>query len=113
MALGDSHHPLGMSSVTIKGHTYRTTVAVMGGEFMIPLSAENRKSSGVAAGDEVDVGIELDTGPREVTVPPDFKGALDRDTNAKRSFESSPTATSCSMSCRSRKPRKPKLGSDA
>jgi len=57
---------------------------------MIPLSAENRKSSGVAAGDEVDVGIELATGPREVTVPPDFKEALDRDTNAKRSFESLP-----------------------
>ena len=69
--------------VTIGNHTYRTTVAVMGGEFMIPLSAENRKSAGVAAGDEVDVGIELDTEPREVSVPPDFSEALGRDSNAR------------------------------
>ena len=73
--------------VTIGNHTYRTTVAVMGGEFMIPLSAENRKSAGVTAGEEVDVGIELDTEPREVSVPPDFAGALGRDSNARRYFD--------------------------
>ena len=28
--------------MTIGGHTYRTTVARMGGRFLIPLSAENR-----------------------------------------------------------------------
>lgn len=73
--------------VTIGNHTYRTTVAVMGGEFMIPLSVENRKSAGVAAGDEVDVGIELDTEPREVSVPADFAEALARDSNAQRYFD--------------------------
>ena len=73
--------------VTIGNHTYRTTVAVMGGEFMIPLSAENRKSAGVVAGDEVDVEIELDTEPREVTVPPDFAQALGRDFKARRYFD--------------------------
>jgi uncharacterized protein YdeI (YjbR/CyaY-like superfamily) len=35
----------------------------------------------------VDVDIELDTEPREVTVPPDFADALDGDANAKRFFE--------------------------
>ena len=40
--------------VTIGDHTYRTTVAVMGGDFMIPLSGENRSRAGVAAGDRVD-----------------------------------------------------------
>jgi hypothetical protein len=39
-------------SVTINGYTYRTTVAVMGGRFMVPLSAENRAPAGVGAGDE-------------------------------------------------------------
>ena len=73
--------------VTIGNHTYRTTVAVRGGEFLIPLSAENRKSAGVVAGDEVDVGIELDTEPREVTVPPDFAQALGRDSKAGRHFD--------------------------
>ena len=73
--------------ITINGHTYRSTVAPMGGEFMLPVSAEIRASAGVAAGDEVDVEIELDNEPREVTVPPDFADALDRDADARRFFD--------------------------
>ena len=73
--------------VTINGHTYRSTVAPLGGVHMLPVSAEIRERAGVAAGDEVEVDIELDTEPREVTVPPDFAAALDRDADAKRSFD--------------------------
>jgi hypothetical protein len=73
---------------TINGHTYRSTVTPLSGEFMLPISAENRERAGVAAGDEVDVDIELDTEPREVTVPPDFAESLDRDADARRSFDS-------------------------
>ncbi len=73
--------------VTINGHTYRSTVASRGGEFVLPISAENRTSAGVAAGDEVDVDIDLDTEPREVVVPPDFAEALDRDEEARRCFD--------------------------
>ena len=35
--------------VTINGHTYRTTVAPVRGEFKIPVSAEVREKAGVAA----------------------------------------------------------------
>ncbi len=70
--------------VTIGGHTYRSTVASMGGVFMIGVSAENRSNAGVAAGDEVDVDIELDKAPREVTVPLDFAKALRRDAAARQ-----------------------------
>ena len=73
--------------VTIKGHTYRSTVAPMGGKFMLPASAENRSGAGVAAGDRLEVDLVLDTEPREVVEPPDFKKALDRDTQARRVFE--------------------------
>jgi hypothetical protein len=73
--------------VTINGHTYRSTVAPMGGVFMIGVSAENRDAAGVHAGDEVDVDIELDTEPREVTVPPDFAEALDHFADARRFFD--------------------------
>ena len=73
--------------ITIGGYTYRTTVAPMGGVFMIPLSAENRSGAGVAAGDEVDVDVELDTEPRVVTVPPDFAEALDRQPDARKAFD--------------------------
>jgi hypothetical protein len=47
-------------------HTWRTTIAPMGGRFMLGVSAENRAPAGVAAGDVVDVELSLDTAPREV-----------------------------------------------
>ena len=83
--LGSSKRP--PVRVTINGHTYRSTVASRQGQFLLPISAENREGAGVAAGDEVDVYIELDTEPREVAVPPDFAEALDRDEEARRSFD--------------------------
>lgn len=73
--------------VTVGGHAYRTTVAPMGGRFFVPLSAANRESAGVAAGDEVDVTIELDTAPRTVDVPADLAAALDADPAARRAFD--------------------------
>jgi Bacteriocin-protection, YdeI or OmpD-Associated/Domain of unknown function (DUF1905) len=73
--------------VTINGYTYRSSVASMGGRFMLGVSAKVREEAGVAGGDTVDVDIELDTEPREVVVPPDLAAALDRDTEAKRVFD--------------------------
>jgi hypothetical protein len=73
--------------VTINGYTYRSTVASMGGRFMVGVSAENRDGSGVAGGDQVDVDIELDTSPREVILPPDFAKALKKDAKAKKTFD--------------------------
>ncbi|MBN9390768.1 MAG: DUF1905 domain-containing protein [Chloroflexi bacterium] len=74
-------------SVTINGYTYRSTIASMGGRFMLPLSAENRAGAKVAAGETVEVEVELDAAPREVAVPPDFAAALDQDPEAKQFFE--------------------------
>jgi hypothetical protein len=74
--------------VTINGYTYRNTIASMGGVFMLSVSEEVRKNAGIAAGDMVDVDLEPDTAPREVTVPPDFAAALKRDASAKKFFES-------------------------
>ena len=68
--------------VTVGGHTYRSTVAPMGGAFWIPLSAEHRKAAGVAAGDEVDVVVDLDAAPREVALPEDLAAAFDEDVRA-------------------------------
>lgn len=73
--------------ITINGHTYRSTIAIMGGVFMVGVSAENRAKTGVAGGDKVQVDIELDTEPREVTVPADFAKAIKRDAAAKRTFD--------------------------
>ena len=73
--------------VTINGYTYRNTVAVMGGEYMVGVSAENRAGAGVKAGDEVDVDLELDTAPRVLSVPRDFDAALDAEPEARRTFD--------------------------
>jgi Bacteriocin-protection, YdeI or OmpD-Associated/Domain of unknown function (DUF1905) len=84
-SLGPSKRPA--VRVTIESYTYRNSVASMGGDFMLPVSAEVRENAGVVAGDEVDVDIELDTEPREVSLPPDFADALDRDADARRFFD--------------------------
>jgi hypothetical protein len=74
-ALGSGKRPPVV--VTLSGYTYRTTVASMGGAFWIPLAAEHREAAGVQADQEVDVVIEPDTAPREVTLPDDLAAALD------------------------------------
>jgi hypothetical protein len=73
--------------VTINGHTYRSSVASMGGRFMLGVSAENRTAAGVSAGDVLDVEVALDTEPREVTVPADLATALAADPVARAAFE--------------------------
>ena len=84
-SLGSSRRP--KVRVTINGYAYRSSVASMDGRFMVGVSATVREGAGVAGGDDVEVDIELDTAPREVTVPPDFAAALERDADAKRFFE--------------------------
>jgi hypothetical protein len=73
--------------ITINGHTYRSSVAVMGGKFMVGVSAENRKAAGINAGDKVTVNIELDTEAREVSVPEDLTAALKENAKAKKFFD--------------------------
>jgi hypothetical protein len=73
--LGESKRPA--VTITLNGHTYRTTAVRMGGRFLVPLSAENREAAGVAAGDDVTVDIALDTAPREVELPADLAAAMD------------------------------------
>src|SRR6202021_1678440 len=54
---------------TVNGYTWRTSVARMGGEFLVGLNREVRDGAGVQAGDDVEVAVELDTAPREVGGP--------------------------------------------
>jgi hypothetical protein len=63
-------------SVTLKGYTYRSTVAVTDGKFMLPLAKVHREASGVKDGEKVEVTLELDVAPREVEVPKDPAAAL-------------------------------------
>jgi hypothetical protein len=62
--------------VTINGKSYRSSVAVMGGQNLIGVSTANREFTGVSAGDTVEVDVELDTQPRIIEVPDDLAAAL-------------------------------------
>ena len=73
--------------VTLNGYTYRSTVAPMGGRYLVGVSAENRAGAGVAGGETHDIELELDDAPREVELPPDFAAALDAEPAARRTFE--------------------------
>lgn len=63
-------------TVTLNGYTYRSTVAVMGGKYLLPLAKVHREACGVKEGSRVEVTLELDTAPREVEVPKDLAAAL-------------------------------------
>ncbi len=71
--------------VSVNGYTYASTVGVMGGRSMLPLSAENRAAAGVSAGDEVEVELVADTSPREVELPEDWRRHWRRNPPRRRS----------------------------
>jgi DNA-binding LytR/AlgR family response regulator len=72
--------------VTINGYTYRNTIAVMGGRYMVGVAAEHRQASGVAAGDTLTIRLELDDEPRTVEIPSDLARAL-KAARASEAFE--------------------------
>jgi hypothetical protein len=84
-ALGKSKKPA--VKVTVNGYTYRSTVAVMGGKFMVGVNAERRAAAGLTGGDEIEVELELDTEPRELGVPADFAAALAAEPKARAFFD--------------------------
>ena len=84
-ALGGGAHP--KVSVTVNGYTFRTSIARMGGRFMLGFSAERRTEAGVTPGEVLDVEVELDTAPRELDVPEELTAALAADAKAKEFWD--------------------------
>ena len=85
--LGGGKKPL--VTITMNNQTYRSSVATMQGDYMVSLTAANRKLTGVQGGDEMDVTIELDTEPRIYEVPDDLAAALDAKAGATEAFHAS------------------------
>ena len=84
-ALGGGRRPA--VTVTLNGHSYRTTVGAMGGVAKIPVSAAVRDAAGVSAGDILDVEVIADTAPRTVEVPGDLAAALAQNPEARAFFD--------------------------
>ncbi len=73
--------------VTIGGHTFRTRIAVYGGQPIVGMSKANRAAAGVAVGDRFPVELALDSEPRAVVVPDDLGAALAADPEAAAAFD--------------------------
>jgi hypothetical protein len=72
---------------TVNGYTWQTSVARMGGEFLVGLNREVREGARAQAGDTVQVSLALDTAPREVEVPAALASALAGDAEARSAFD--------------------------
>jgi hypothetical protein len=73
--------------VEFGGYSYRTTIGVMGGRYLIPVSAERRAAAGVQAGDQLSVTLTLDRAPRDIEVPADLAKALKASATAGLAFD--------------------------
>jgi hypothetical protein len=62
--------------VTIEGYSYPSTIAVMGGQYLLPLAAVHRDAAGVAGGETHEVTLTHDTSARDTPVPDDLAEAL-------------------------------------
>lgn len=64
-------------TVRLNGHTYASTIASMGGRFLVPVAKAVREAAGVAGGETHDVTLEHDTSSRRPELPDDLAAALD------------------------------------
>lgn len=64
--------------VRIGDYRFATTVGAMGGNALISLSKAHRDASGLRAGQEVRVHLDLDADPAPITVPAELIAALAR-----------------------------------
>jgi hypothetical protein len=58
--------------VTVGGHTWASTTAVMGGSTLLGVSTENRRLAGVEPGQQIEVTLVREQGERQVVVPDDL-----------------------------------------
>lgn len=73
--------------MNVNGYTYRSTVALMGGDYMVSFNAAHRAATGIRGGDELKIDMQLDTDPRTVDVPAELAAALDADPAARTTFD--------------------------
>lgn len=74
--------------VDVNGYEYRSTVAVMGGQYLVGVSAAVRAATGLKGGDPIRVSLTVADSPRVVDVPADFSAALESDEAARQFFDS-------------------------
>jgi hypothetical protein len=74
-------------AVTVNGFRFRSSIARMGGEYWLGVSAERRAAGKMAAGDVLELDVVLDTQERTIDVPEDLAAALAREPAARAFFD--------------------------
>ncbi len=76
--------------VSINGADYRSTIARMGGKYMLVIPKVFREAAGINAGEEIEITMERDTEKRIVEIPKDLADKLKKhkltDNFAKMSY---------------------------
>jgi len=71
---------------TVGEHTFRSSLAPMGGCHMMVFNLEMRTKTGFKAGDTIHISMEKDTEPRTVDIPEDVTNDISTDENAFHTF---------------------------
>lgn len=74
--------------VRVGGFEFRSSIARMGGEYWLGVSAERRTAGGLEGGQVYELEIGLDDAPRTVEVPEDLAAALAAEPEVKAFWES-------------------------
>ena len=69
--------------ISINRCSYRSTVCVYGGKYLVPVRRDRQEAAGVKPGDMVKVTVAPDAEERTVEPPADLKAALSRNPSAK------------------------------
>lgn len=83
--LGGGNHP--KVEVTLNGFTYRSSIAKMGDQFLIPVSKARRAEGKLEVDIPYEIEIKLDTAPRTVDVPGELTAHFETDTNARAKWD--------------------------
>ena len=70
------------------GYEYRGSVVPMGGgSHVLGIRKDIRKAINKTFGDEIEVKLERDLEPRQVTIPPELEAAFNENPEARSAFE--------------------------
>jgi Bacteriocin-protection, YdeI or OmpD-Associated/Domain of unknown function (DUF1905) len=73
--------------LTLKSYTYRTTVAVYGGQYLVPVRREVREAAGIIFDEPIEITVELDKDERTVDIPSQLTAAFEADPELRRAFD--------------------------
>lgn len=73
--------------VRVNDFEFRSSIARMGGRYLLGMSQDRRQAAGITPGQVLDLEISLDTQERTIDVPADLAAALAAEPAARATFD--------------------------